>query len=123
LREQYRGRELLHVTCRAWVDATVPRARAATLIRSPEGYLERFARNDTAIVELHQSLLLPVIDELVADGTIPDQNRAYAALIWITLFDERVFIDLLTAFGWTPEIVAAELEATLVQALGGSGGS
>ena len=111
------GRELLRATCRTWVSSTLPWARAATLIRSAEGYLERVRNADPFVIHLHQGVLLPLLDQLVEQGVVPDLDRGYAALVWVSLFDERVFIDLTVTFGWSPEQIGDMLESTLLGAL------
>lgn len=115
---QYAGEELLHQMCQAWVASALPFARAATFIRSAEGYLERVRSGDPFVHHLHTEVLVPVIDRLIADGVLPDQNRDYAALVWITLFDERVLIDLAEALDWDVDRIADRLRTTLVGALG-----
>lgn len=114
---QLHGRELLHATCETWVGIVLPYARAATLIRSAEGYLERVNAGDSFVLHLHRDVLIPILDQLVGSGVIPDQDRDRAALIWITLFDERVLVDLATSFGWDAPEVAASLETALLGAL------
>jgi hypothetical protein len=64
---------------------------------------------------LHAALA-PVVDELVADGVIPKQDTDYAVLLWITLFDERVIVDLGTGLGWPPGRIAGALSASLLAA-------
>jgi hypothetical protein len=39
--------------------------------------------------------------------------------MWITLFDERVLVDLHVSLGWTWERISQHLSATLLAALGG----
>jgi hypothetical protein len=95
------------------------RARAATFIRSAEGYLKRVRRNDDFVTRLH-CLLTTVIDQLIQDSELPAQDVEYAALMWITLFGERVFVDLNTSLDWPWERIGQHLSATLLNALGGS---
>lgn len=114
---RYHGHALLHATCQTWVDLVLPYARAATLIRSAEGYLERARAGDSFVSLLHRDVLVPILDQLIESSVLPDQDRDRAALIWITLFDERVLIDLSTSFGWDATHVAASLETALLGAL------
>jgi AcrR family transcriptional regulator len=117
--ETSRGRAAFERFCSTWVTTAANWARAATFIRSAEGYLERVRRQDGLVTRLHR-LLTTVIDQLVHDGDLPAQDPEYAALMWITLFDERVLVDLSASLGWTRERISQHLSATLLAALGGS---
>lgn len=114
---QYRGRQLVHEICRAWVESAMRWARAATFIRSPDGYLERLHADDVFIRRLHGDVLEPAVRGLIDDGEIREQDVEYAALLWITLFDERVLIDLTQALGWSVSRASGALEASLMGAL------
>ncbi len=116
---QFRGHELFRAACETWVRTSLPVARACTFIRSAEGYLERVRSRDPFVAALHEEVLVPILDQLIEDGVVPDQDRAYAALSWITLFDERVIIDLTIAFGWDEARVAAALGDSLLAVLRG----
>lgn len=117
LADQYTGEELLRRMCHDWVANALPSARAATFIRSAEGYLERVRAGDPFVLHLHAQVLIPVIDQLISDGVLPDQSRDYAALIWITLFDERVLVDLAGVLDWDVDRIATRLRTTLLGAL------
>lgn len=117
LSDQYTGLDLFRRICAAWVGTAEPWARAATFIRSAEGYLERVQAGDPMTGGLHTALR-PVIDQLVEAGDLPDQDRDFAVLTWITLFDERVIVDLRSAFGWSADEIAEQLAATTLRALG-----
>jgi len=113
----YEGRELFDRTCESWVRVASTWARAATFIRSAEGYVERVHGGDLFVGRL-DGVLRPVIVQLVDAGIIPEQDLDYAVLIWVTLFDERVLVDLESAMGWSTERVAATLAGTVLAALG-----
>jgi AcrR family transcriptional regulator len=117
--ETSRGRAAFDRICSAWVATAAHWARAATFIRSAEGYLERVRRGDDFVTRLHR-LLTNVISQLIEDGDLPPRDVDYAALMWITLFDERVLVDLEASLGWTWERISQHLSATLLAALGGS---
>ena len=117
---EYRGRRLAHELCRAWGVSCFRWARAATYIRSAEGFAERLSREDAFVTGLYDEVLHPAIQGLIDDGVIPDQDPEYAALMWITLFDERVIIDLTTVLGMTIEQATDALEGSLLGALGAS---
>ncbi|KAA9162604.1 TetR/AcrR family transcriptional regulator [Amycolatopsis acidicola] len=101
-------------TCARWVELAQHWGRAATRIRSPEGFLERVRAGDPPTSELHAALA-PVVRELIASGEIPDQDTDYAILVWITLFDERVIVDL-TELGWPVSRIAQTLSASVLGA-------
>jgi AcrR family transcriptional regulator len=114
---RHRGDELLRATCDAWIRRALPAARAAALIRSADGYLERVRAGDPFVRRLHHEILVPILEQLIEDSVLPDQDREYAALIWITLFDERVLLDLGVALGWESVRISDTLRGTLVSAL------
>lgn len=97
-----------------WVNRAVRWGRAATHIRSPEGFLERVHGLQAPESALN-SCLVPVVEALIADGVIPEQDVDYAVLLWITLFDERVIIDL-RELSWAPDRIAAALSGSLLAA-------
>jgi AcrR family transcriptional regulator len=99
-----------------WVELAAGWGRAATQMRSPAGFLERVRAGEPMTSALH-GVLAPVVRELVADGVCPEQDVDYAVLVWVTLFDERVVVDLL-ALGRGPVEVAADLRRSVLGALG-----
>ncbi len=113
----YHGRELFSKTCHAWIEVAARWARSATFIRDAKGYLERVHAGDSNVGTLQNSVIRPVILELIASGEIPEQDPEYAGVIWITLFDERVIVDLTVSLGWDLERVAQSLEAALLAVL------
>jgi hypothetical protein len=64
------------------------------------------------------SALAPILAALIEGGVLPEQDIEYAVLVWITLFDERVIVDLRTAKGWSSRHIARQLGATVLSALG-----
>ena len=117
LATHYRGRRLVHEICSVWVASAMRWARAATFIRSPEGFIERLQMGDPFIDRLYHRVLVPAIEDLIVEEAIPSQDPRYAALIWITLFDERVIVDLTVALGWTTQFAADRLESSVLGAL------
>lgn len=106
----------LQEACRLWVLQASRWARAAVRIRSSEGFLARNQRGDKRIVAIYDTLA-PFITALIDDGQLPRQPVDYALLMWITVFDERVILDLLTTAGWTVDMTARELTGTLLAML------
>ncbi|CAN5239928.1 TetR family transcriptional regulator [soil metagenome] len=117
LNASYQGRELFDRACESGVRVASTWARAATFIRSAEGYLERVHEGDVFVGRI-DGVLRPILAQLIDDGVIPDQDLDYAVLIWITLFDERVLVDLESTLGWSLERVARTLSVTVLAALG-----
>ena len=85
-------------------------------LRSPEGVLQRADRGDPSISAL-LAALSAVLDDLVTAGLLPRQDITAAALIWLTLFDERLVIDLARTLGWTTRHVADYLGQAVLGAL------
>lgn len=90
---EHEGMELFRALCRAWVELELPWARAATVIRSPEGIIERVHRGDQLSSAYH-GLVSAAVSELIDIGEVPQQSLDFAALMWMTIFDERVFVDM-----------------------------
>ncbi|SHL11763.1 transcriptional regulator, TetR family [Pseudonocardia thermophila] len=110
------ARERMSRVCLTWVEAAAAWAPAAARLRRPEGVLERRAAGDPLIVRLFD-VLGTVMDALIEEGEVPDQGRDYALLVWITLFDERVFVDLRASTNWSNSQIASMLEASVLGAL------
>lgn len=105
------GLERFRLTCDRWVRLALEWGRAATHIRSAGGFLERVAADDPPTSALFNALA-PAFDDLVARGAVPEQDRNFAILMWITVFDERVIIDL-AQHGWSRNRIARTLGASL----------
>jgi AcrR family transcriptional regulator len=116
LTERYTGLDLFHRVCQTWVELELPWARAATYIRSAEGILERVQRGEGLSSSYHR-LVTGVLDQLIAAGVIPAQDTDYAALLWLTIFDERVFVDLHTAKGMESYEISHRLGTSLLAVL------
>jgi AcrR family transcriptional regulator len=112
------ARARFDAACARWVGQAVSWGPAIVHIRSWKGFLERVRDNDAATSALYAALE-PIITALVDDKIIPEQDIEYAILVWITLFDERVILDLARAKGWRVRRIAAHLGLTVLAALGG----
>lgn len=110
-----RGTQRFDKIGECWVDMAIHWGRAATRIRSSDGFLERVGAGDPPTSALFAALA-PVVEELVEDGAIPGQDLDYAVLLWITIFDERVIVDL-AGRGWSPRQTSGTLSASLLAAL------
>lgn len=103
--------------CAVWVLRSTRASAALRFLRSPEGVLQRAHRGDPSISALVGSLTVAV-DDLVAAGVVARQDVLVAVLIWITLFDERIVIDLSRTHGWTTHKVTEYLGRAVLGALG-----
>jgi AcrR family transcriptional regulator len=111
-----RGRRRFDLACERWAKAVEGWGVAATRIRSPEGYLERVRRGDELTRLLHDALG-SILTELSELGEIPAVDIDYGVLLWITLFDERVILDLHHAKGWSTRKIARNLGAAVIGGL------
>ena len=98
-----------------WVTLVLRWGRGTTHIRSPEGFLQRVRAGDPPTSALNRCLA-PIVEDLIAGGTIQRQDADYAVLLWITIFDERVIIDLRSALGWSAERITTTLSTSLLAA-------
>lgn len=105
------GWRRLDAACRAWVEEAWRWGRSAVFVRSSVGIIQRRQAGDP-IIEANWRQLQPVVEELVTRGDIPEQSVEWAVLLWNTLFDERVIVDL-AASGWSSADVASSLTETL----------
>jgi AcrR family transcriptional regulator len=99
-----------------WVELAAGWGRAATHIRSAAGFLERVHAGDPLTSALYAALA-PVVAELVEEGVVPPQEVDFAVLLWVTLFDERVIVDLTSSLGWSSRRIARRLSSSLLDAL------
>lgn len=112
-----KGRRQFDAICDRWVACAALWGRGATHIRSAEGFLKRVDRGDPPTSALFDALE-PAITELVADNVIPAQDTRYAVLLWITIFDERVIVDLSETLDWPTKRIVRALSASVLGALG-----
>jgi AcrR family transcriptional regulator len=112
-----RGKRRFDAICDRWAACAALWGRAATHIRSAEGFLERVRRGDPPTSALFD-VLEPTITELVEDQVIPRQDTRYAVLLWVTIFDERVIVDLTESVGWPTKRIARTLATSVLGALG-----
>lgn len=113
------GSKRFEAMCARWVRLALEWGRAATHIRSSDGYLERVGAHDPPTSALHAALA-PVISELVEEGVIAVHDLDFRVLMWITIFDERVVIDLAQR-GWSTTRIAKALAASVMGAWERSG--
>jgi AcrR family transcriptional regulator len=102
--------------CRIWVRQAARWSKAAVRIRSAEGFLARYQHGERRIVAIYETLA-PFITRLIDEGRLPRQPIDYAILMWITIFDERVILDLLATAGWTVDMAARELTGSVLALL------
>ncbi|MFC0248113.1 TetR/AcrR family transcriptional regulator [Citricoccus parietis] len=116
LSEEFSGLELFQRMCDDWVLLASQWARAAAFIRSPEGFIERVRHGDPHMGQLYD-LLRPVVSGLMTDRVIEERNVDYGVMLWATLFDERVIVDLESGLGWASTSIARRLSATFLDAM------
>lgn len=106
--------------CEVWVRQAAGWGRAAVHVRSWQGFLARLHKGDKLILALH-SAMTPLVAALIDAGSIPPQDLDYAVLVWATIFDERVIVDLLDNAHWSVDQTATQLTETVLSALGHAG--
>jgi AcrR family transcriptional regulator len=111
------ARKRFQEICRVWVSRSTRESAALRFLRSPEGVLARADRGDPSIRALITALTAAV-DALISEGALPAQDLAAAALVWITLFDERTVVDLGRTRGWTAHRITDYLGRAVLGALG-----
>ena len=109
---------LAHVKgiCQEWAVQAADWGPAAVYLRSPRGFLDRLAAADPLVALLYDRLSA-ALQAAVSAGALPAQDLRYATLTWVTLFDERVVVDLTHHHALTPPQAATALTATLLAAL------
>ncbi len=100
-----------------WVAQAAGWGPAAVYLRSPRGFLARLDDGDPFITALNERLT-SALRQAIAAGVLSGQDLRYATLLWVTLFDERVILDLTHSHRLSPAEVASRLTATLLTALG-----
>ncbi|WP_238009335.1 TetR/AcrR family transcriptional regulator [Dactylosporangium sp. AC04546] len=108
--------ERFGLVCRRWVERAARWGPALVHIRAATGFLRRLRAGDPAITRLYTSLA-SVLAGLVDDELIPEQPMEYAVLMWITMFDERMMIDLSEELGWDEAEIARRLAHSLLRVL------
>jgi AcrR family transcriptional regulator len=111
------ARRQFATVCREWVEQAAQWGPAAVHIRSWQGFLQRAHQGDGPTSAIYATLE-PVVSALIDQGVLPSQDLDYAVLVWITLFDERVIIDLRTSKPWSNRQLADALGRSVLAALG-----
>ncbi len=118
-RRHSHGLDCFRQVCLLWTTRAATVSAAARYIRSPAGFLERLAQQDRQISELRDHLGL-ILTDLAEDGSLPALDRTAmntATLLWVTLFDERMVVDLTRTQGWTASRTADFLGAAVLAGL------
>lgn len=105
----------IRAACREWVGQASRWGAAAVHVRSPRGVLAR--REDSFVGGLYERLG-GLVGRAVDSGAAPRQDVRFAVLMWVTIFDERVVVDLTHTLGWTPQQVTDHLTGALLRVLG-----
>lgn len=110
------SRRVFERYCARWVESAERWGPAAVRIRPHEGVLTRSDGDHPQSRELY-STLAPLLAELMTDEVIPGQSTEFAVLLWVTVFDERLILELRGHLGWSRRKVATTLSANLLGAL------
>ncbi|MEV0901726.1 TetR/AcrR family transcriptional regulator [Actinoplanes sp. NPDC049802] len=110
----------VRAVCREWVAQASRWGAAAVHIRSPRGVLARRGAEDSFVGGLYERLAR-LVEAAIESGGVPRQDVRFAVLMWVTIFDERVVVDLTRTLGWSAEEAAEHLTGALLRVLGGVG--
>jgi AcrR family transcriptional regulator len=119
--ERLGAEEYIRRLSQIWVAQAASWGPAAVYLRSPRGFLARLDDGDPFITVLNERLTTAV-SQAIEVGVLPDQDLRYATLLWVTLFDERVIVDLTHSHHLNMTETARRLTASLFGALRGSAG-
>jgi AcrR family transcriptional regulator len=108
--------------CDLWVREAAGWGPAVVHVRSSRGFLQRLHADDPVIRRLFEALA-PMLAELAAAGFIPPTPAEYGVLIWVTVFDERVVVDLHDSLGWSTGRIATELTGSVLRGFGRPAGA
>ncbi len=113
--------EWFRKVCDCWAERGITVAAPARFVRSATGFLDRLGHADPAMSAV-AGTLRAVLQALIGARIVPDQDEDAALLLWITLFDERVVVDLARAHGWTSRRISDYLGTAVLGALGSPAG-
>lgn len=99
--------ELVRKMCACWVARVDQWGDAAVRIRPPEGLLNRALNGHPQSKELYITLE-PVVRDLVG-AMASEQLIEYGVLMWVTLLDERVVLELRRELKWSRRRVTSQL--------------
>ncbi|WP_433797895.1 TetR/AcrR family transcriptional regulator [Actinoplanes sp. CA-252034] len=105
----------IRAACGEWVAQASRWGAAAVHVRSPRGVLAR--REDSFVGGLYERLGR-LVGRAIDIGAAPPQDVRFAVLMWVTVFDERVVVDLTHTLGWTTQQAADHLTGALLRVLG-----
>lgn len=108
---------MIRAACREWVAQASRWGAAAVHVRSPRGVLARRGAADPFVGGLYDRLDT-LVEAAVASGRVPPQDVRFAVLMWVTIFDERVVVDLTHTLGWSVDEAAEQLTGALLRVLG-----
>ncbi|GGN21870.1 AcrR family transcriptional regulator [Actinoplanes campanulatus] len=109
----------VRAVCREWVEQASRWGAAAVHIRSPRGVLARRGEEDPFVGGLYERLAR-LVEAAIASGAVPRQDVRFAVLMWVTIFDERVVVDLTRTLAWSADEAAEHLTGALLRVLGRS---
>ncbi|MBO3739176.1 TetR/AcrR family transcriptional regulator [Actinoplanes flavus] len=109
----------VRTVCREWVEQASRWGAAAVHIRSPRGVLARRGEADPVVGGLYERLAR-LVEAAIAAGAVPRQDVRFAVLMWVTIFDERVVVDVTRTLEWSTDQAAEHLTGALLRVLGRS---
>lgn len=115
--ERLTAEEHIRRLCQVWVAQAASWGPAAVYLRSPRGFLGRLDDGQDPFITALNHRLTNALRRAIAADVLPDQDLRYATLLWVTLFDERVIVDLTHAHRLSPAAAASRLTGTLLAAL------
>lgn len=107
----------IRAVSREWVAQASRWGAAAVHVRSPRGVLARRGAADPIVGGLYDRLD-GLVEAAIAGGRVPSQDVRFAVLMWVTIFDERVVVDLTHTLGWSTGQAADQLTAAFLRVLG-----
>jgi AcrR family transcriptional regulator len=108
--------ERLNAVNEVWVEEAERWGPAAVRIRPWRSVTSRLSSGNPRTQEL-SAAVMPVARALVDEGHVPDQSLDYIMLMWLTLLDERLILELRQEFKWTRSRVARQLSEALLALL------
>lgn len=105
--------ERLWRMCDVWVAEGERWGAAAARVRPSTAVVARLRSGNPRTAKLYAALR-PVVDALIEERAIPEQSADYVILMWFTLLDERLLLELRREFGWSHEVVVEQLFEALL---------
>ncbi|MDI6102076.1 TetR/AcrR family transcriptional regulator [Actinoplanes sp. NEAU-A12] len=106
----------IRAVCQEWVTQASRWGAAAVHVRSPRGVLARRGAADPVVGGLYDRLD-GLVEAAITGGRVPPQDVRFAVLMWVTIFDERVVVDLTHTLAWSADQAAEHLTEAFLRVL------